>query len=98
MSDPVAFASTTAEDFRDMGVSFLPNGAIYRIVAPRGSDDLIDRLREEVERRVPSMSSLPEAIPQGYGVCDGCWDAMPSHKAGMCDLCCIARRKALGIQ
>lgn len=98
MSEPVVvFAATTAEQFKAAGVQFINNGAGYRVIAPRGADELVERLRSEVARRVPSMASMPAGSAQ-HGVCDGCWDQMPSYRGGMCELCCLARAKACEAQ
>ncbi len=94
MTEATKFAATTAEQFRAAGVRFEASPVLgYRVIAPVGADELVERIRAEVKRRIPSMASMPLGAPQ-HGVCDGCWDQLPHYRGGMCELCVIARVKA----
>lgn len=86
----------TAIDFEREHVQFVPSGGEVTIAGPRGRADLMTALRSEVERRVPELRELKPNPDAGYGVCETCGDPLLRYRGGMCSLCVIARRKALG--
>lgn len=90
-------APRTAADFAREGVRFERAAGRVAVYGPPRAAHLLALVRAEVERRMPRLAGhdLPRTRA-GYGVCETCDDAMPSHVAGMCDLCVLARAKALG--
>jgi len=50
------------------------------------------RERIELVRKLPK-GGVPHTAP--FGACFACGDPMPSHKAGLCELCVCAREKVL---
>ena len=90
---------TTALDFAAAGVRFIFTGASVSVKGPAGRKDIAEQLRAEIARRVLLLDSLKaarEAIgPVGVERCETCGDPLACGRAGMCDLCCAARRKII---
>ena len=89
---------TTAVEFTTQGIRFARAAGRVSGRGPRDRVALIAELRAEVERRMPRLAGhyLPRDRAAGYGTCETCSDPMAHYVAGMCDLCVLARGKALG--
>lgn len=87
----------SAADFAREGIRFTRAAGRVAVYGPPRAAHLLAAVRAEVERRMPRLAGheLPRTS-RGYGVCETCDDEMPAHVAGMCDLCVLARAKALG--
>lgn len=78
-----------ALDFIDRGVRFdLGLDGSLAVRGPVGAAELLDRLRAQVERRIPLLATMPE--PR-QGLC-GCGDETESDEA--CELCVLAQQRA----
>lgn len=87
----------TALDFAREGVRFTRAAGRVAVYGPPAKAHLLGLVRAEVERRMPRLAGHTMLRTRsGYGVCETCGDEMAAHVAGMCDLCVIARCKALG--
>lgn len=90
----------TALDFVAAGGAFERDARGHLLaLQPRGAD-LAEKLRAEVDRRVPRLfgEHLPSpraGLPRA-GECDCCGDPLEPHRGGMCSFCVLARGKALG--
>ena len=89
---------TTAADFVREGIRFTRAAGRVAVYGPPAKAHLLADVRAEVERRMPRLAGheLRRDHAAGYGKCETCGDAMAAHVAGMCDLCVLARVKALG--
>lgn len=86
----------TALELVAAGVRFTRAGGKVKVLAPKGRADLVEAMRVEVGRRVELVGT--GAIPRnatGTGACDVCLDHIGNGRGGMCDLCVIARAKAV---
>ena len=68
-----------------------------RVLAPKGRADLVEVLRAEVARRVPELrdEQIVRRPDAKVGACETCGDPLANGRGGMCDLCIVARHKAL---
>ncbi len=99
----------TARGFARAGVVFTITGGNVAVAGPPGRTDLLNALRDEVERRelafakqfpldprtpVPRVA-LPGVDVDRASACDACGDGMENGRGGMCSLCTIALQRAL---
>lgn len=88
----------TALDMVAAGVRFDREGGELRVKLPPGRPDLLEALRCELARRVPTMAEpLRLDVPRA-GACEACADPMAHYRNGWCELCALARRKALEVK
>lgn len=87
----------TALELVGAGVVFSRAAGRVRVLAPKGRADLVEAMRLEVARRVPTLGgeTMTRDLTLPRGRCETCGDLMKPYLAGMCDLCVAARAKAI---